>query len=163
EHVRDHGLARALKPRVHRSCKVDLIETQKRGEVMSLMVVLLSLLSAIGNLISGTVSSAGSNGAPFVIPGADVTLLSTHGQTIGTTITDELGSYRIEGIAPGTYKLKIEMPGFEAFVADVVVTGNNPVRQAATLKLASVTGHVDVIDDAAMLSTKDATVGSVVE
>lgn len=49
-----------------------------------------------------------------VVPGAEITLTDISG-AIRTTVTDENGTYRVENLPSGTYKLEMFSPGFLMF------------------------------------------------
>ncbi len=56
-----------------------------------------------------------------VVPGVDVQVIDAGGNTIGRTTTAEDGTYSIS-VAPGTYRLVANMPGFKtAQVVDIQV------------------------------------------
>jgi hypothetical protein len=76
--------------------------------------------------------------------GAVVTALDSAGQTTSAT-TDEKGEYRIEGLAPGTYKVLAAAPGFADFLKDgVVVKAGEALRVDLTMVPASVAQKVEV-------------------
>ena len=69
------------------------------------------------------------------IPGATVRLLGT---TRGVA-TNATGEFRIEGLAPGSYRLEISSVGFEsAIVTDIVVTSARPQSVRVELSEAAV-------------------------
>lgn len=50
-----------------------------------------------------------------VVPGATVSVLGDNGQLVSRATADAGGEFRIEGLAPGRYNLKIEAAGLQAF------------------------------------------------
>jgi len=58
--------------------------------------------------LSGTVTDP--SGA--IIPGATVTVVNSETNLDRTVITDNNGDYRVVLLPPGTYQVKVEMPGF---------------------------------------------------
>jgi hypothetical protein len=68
-----------------------------------------------------------SDDTPIV--GASVTVLdSDDGEVLGSTATDDEGSYRISGVKGGTHRLRFEADGFETFERHVDVTPANQTR-----------------------------------
>jgi len=70
-------------------------------------------------VVSGRALLPGEEEVPVV--GALVTLTDASG-AVHTTRSDAEGTYRIEALPPGTYKLRIEAPGLSSAELDVVVT-----------------------------------------
>jgi hypothetical protein len=54
-----------------------------------------------------------SSGA--VLPGATVTVTNTGTRGVQTTVSDDRGQYLFAGLFPGTYDLKVELPGFKTY------------------------------------------------
>ncbi|PYR54664.1 MAG: hypothetical protein DMF91_26230, partial [Acidobacteria bacterium] len=73
---------------------------------------------ASGNIYGTVVDEQGG-----VLPGADVTLLSTSiGGAPRTTVTDSQGQFRFLNLDAGTYKLTISLPSFSKQEREVLVT-----------------------------------------
>lgn len=53
-----------------------------------------------------------------VIPGVEVTAQNKETNQSRTTITNDVGFYRIDGLAPGLYRVTAELPGFQTMVVD---------------------------------------------
>ncbi len=83
--------------------------------VISVGPIALGQAVSVGNF-EGTITD--QNGA--VIPGVTVTATSKATAAERTSTTDNNGYYRIAGLAPGVYKIKIEAKGFAAQVNEDV-------------------------------------------
>jgi Carboxypeptidase regulatory-like domain len=57
------------------------------------------------------------------IPQASVSLMNDKGVAVAQTRTDRMGEYRFTGVAPGTYALRTQVPGFELFTLPHIVIG----------------------------------------
>src|SRR3989441_7416888 len=70
-----------------------------------------------GVVVSGVIvdQSAG------VIPGAAVTLLG-QARAMRSTTSQADGTFRVDGVAPGTYVLSVELSGFETYQKPIAVT-----------------------------------------
>jgi len=87
-----------------------------------------------------------------VIVGATVSLIGGQATTL-TTITDEFGAFRFNGIAPGNYSLTVAQPGFATFQqANVAITDGQSRTINVTLRIAAVEGQVTV-DPGATVNT----------
>ncbi|HTL02368.1 MAG TPA: carboxypeptidase-like regulatory domain-containing protein, partial [Vicinamibacterales bacterium] len=58
------------------------------------------------------------------VPGATIT--ATQGEKVVTATSNEEGFYRLNGLADGTWTIKIEMSGFAPLVQDVAIAENGP-------------------------------------
>ena len=67
--------------------------------------------------ISGTVR--GPDGEP--IPNAQITVRNKNDGTERTTVTDETGRFRVDGLVPGPYQVRMSMPGFSVAERDVLL------------------------------------------
>ena len=72
-----------------------------------------------GSTLSGTITDP----AGAVIPGATVTAANSSGALVGSATTDSHGQYRMEDLAPGSYRIEAQATGFEkqVFAAEVAV------------------------------------------
>src|SRR3954467_1992981 len=110
--------------------------------------------------ISGTVKD--QSGA--VLPGVEVTATQTDTGIARTVVTNETGSYVLPNLAIGPYRLEAGLPGFRTFVqAGIVLQVNgspvvNPVMQGG-----QVTEQIEVQANAALVETRNAGVGQVIE
>jgi hypothetical protein len=110
-----------------------------------------------GSTLSGKITD--SSGA--VIPGATLTATNSDGVLAGSATTDSHGQYRMQDLAPGSYRIKAQATGFEtqSFATDVA-----PSLQAvadATLRVGSAAQTVNIeaspaVSDTASASTKQA-------
>jgi Carboxypeptidase regulatory-like domain/TonB dependent receptor len=99
--------------------------------------------------VTGTV--ADETGA--VLPKAPVTLAAASATEVRSATTDETGTFRFDGVAPGRYRLHVEFPGFRPGVADVTVGTRAPSRVRITLALATIQQEVTVSNQAPEVAT----------
>src|SRR6185436_8317910 len=80
---------------------------------MTTLVIVLALFTAFGQ--QGAVSLRGliTDEQGGAIVGATVTVLDTNGQT-KTMVSNDLGTYLFNGLAPGKYTLSASAKGFAA-------------------------------------------------
>src|ERR1700675_1459587 len=110
--------------------------------------------------ISGTVKD--QTGA--VLPGVEVTATQTDTATARTAVTNETGSYVLPNLPIGPYRLEAVLPGFRSFVQSGIVleVDSNPVVHIV-LQAAQVSEAVEVQGNAALVETRNAGIGQVVE
>src|SRR5438094_1493056 len=110
--------------------------------------------------ISGTVKD--QTGA--VLPGVEVKATQTDTGIDRTTITNETGSYVLPNLVTGPYKLEASPPGFRSFAQTGIVLQVNasPVVNPV-LEVGQVSEQVEVQANAALVETRNAGVGQVVE
>ena len=80
-----------------------------------------------GSTLAGTVTH--STGSP--LSGVSVEARAAGGASARTAVTDDAGSFALTPLAPGTYEVTFELPGFRPVVRDGVVIG----RDGATVRL----------------------------
>jgi len=102
-----------------------------------------------GVLVTGTVIDPHRAG----VLGAKVTLARVGGSEVQTATADESGAFRFEGVAPGTYELRIEREGFKTAVTRERVGPEPPKPITIGLTLADVQQEVTVGDQQTQVST----------
>jgi len=100
-----------------------------------------SLKEQPGSSLSGTVTDP--SGA--VIPKTSVSVTEAAAQTVRTVKTDGSGRYHVDGLAPGTYKVEAQAPGFKGQVlAAVTITAAQPAVQNISLEVGAASQTVTV-------------------
>ena len=101
--------------------------------------------------------------ADATVVNATVTLTNLDTGLSQTVKTDDSGSYEFARVRPGRYSLKVEQPGFKAFVqSPVALEVEQRGRVDARLEVGEVTSVVVVESTALQLQTESSSLGSVV-
>jgi len=110
--------------------------------------------------ISGTVKD--QSGA--VLPGVEITVTQTDTTTTRSAVTNETGLYVLSNLPIGPYRLEAALPGFRTFIQTGIVlqVGSSPTINPI-LEVGQVTEQIEVQANAALVETRNAGVGSVVE
>ncbi len=99
-----------------------------------------------------------------VVPRAAVAITNTATNVSRTTVTNNEGIYSVPALNPGIYQIKVESDGFQPTVRSNVEL---QVQQTARVDFALAVGQtaqtVEVSSSALMLTTENATVGTVIE
>lgn len=123
-----------------------------------LFVPAASLAQAVYGNISGTVTDA--SGA--AVTKAKVTITDTGKGVSYTSITNDSGNYTQTHLILGTYEVRVEAPGFEAYVQrNVTVQVDSTVQVNVQLAVGTVGEVVSVTAEAAMLKTERADVSDI--
>ncbi|MDR3736297.1 MAG: carboxypeptidase regulatory-like domain-containing protein [Acidobacteriaceae bacterium] len=113
-----------------------------------------------GGSVTGKVQDA--SGA--VVQGAAVTLTSSDQGTVRKATTNERGEFSFPETTPGTYRLRVRVQGFEAYVIEgLKVETDQETRADAHMVLGSVQTEVVVDSSGSTVDTRSATVGVLIE
>jgi hypothetical protein len=142
-------------------------EQKVKGIPVRMLVGMFVFVMTCGDLwsqataqISGTVKD--QSGA--VLPGVEVTGAQTETGITRSAVTNETGTYVLPNLAIGPYRLEAALPGFRTFVQTGIVLEVNasPVVNPV-LQVGQVTDQVEVQANAALVETRNAGVGQVME
>jgi hypothetical protein len=112
----------------------------------------------------GDISGEVRDTSGAVVPGAAVTLTNVGTNATRNATSNEAGIYAFPSLPPGTYRLRVEKQGFKtSTTADVVVQVQQAVRLDIEMSVGQVSETVEVSATAALLTTENATVGTVIE
>ncbi len=135
-----------------------------RTQLRLLWLVALTTLFLRSQSFTGSVVGVVMDSSGAVIPRAALTI--THRETgeRRAVRTTDVGQYSIPALPPGTYELKVQVPGFKQYVRDDVrVDVLQSVRIDVTLEPGSAREVVSVTAESPLLDTTDASVGQVVD
>lgn len=124
---------------------------------------ILLLLSAAALTAQSTTSLRGAISDPqgAVIPEAAVTLTSQENGSKRQIATNAAGEYQFPQIAPGTYEVVVEKPGFSTLTRKgIALLVNTPATLNLTMEIGKTGEVVNVVAEAPLLNTVDASVGN---
>src|SRR6266849_5549054 len=95
---------------------------------------------------------------------ASVTVTNTATNVERSTTTNGAGIYSFPGLTPGAYQVKATAPGFQTVVqTNIQLQVQQTARVDFTLAVGQASQSIEVAAPGALLSTDDATVGTVIE
>ncbi len=110
--------------------------------------------------LQGTITD--STGA--VVPNAHITLVNEATNVKQAKVTDSRGAYLFTLLSPGSYKMTVEMPGFQTAVrSGMVLQVQQQANLDVVLNLGDVATSVEVAGETPRLDAVSATLGRVVE
>src|SRR5688572_20973334 len=135
----------------------------------TLLVLFAGLLVVAGSTIIWAQATAQISGTVrdqtgAVLPGVEVTVTQTETGTTRTVVTNETGSYVLPNLAIGPYKLEATLPGFRTYAqTGIVLQVNASPTINPVLEVGQGSEQVEVQANAALVETRNAGVGTVVE
>src|SRR5438093_3759396 len=137
-----------------------------KGGSLGLVVLFIFVLSCgdAWGQATAQISGTAKDQSGAVLPGVEVLVTQTDTGVTRDTITNETGSYVLTNLPVGAYRLEASLPGFRSSVQTGIVlqVNGSPVLNVV-LEVGQVTEQVEVQANAALVETRNAGVGSVVE
>ncbi len=113
---------------------------------------------------SGEITGEVKDQSGAAIPGAPVTVTNSATNVARSTSTNTVGIYSFPNLLPGTYQIKVAAAGFEAVVkTNVELQVQQTARVDFNLNVGQATQTIDVSASGQLLTTENATVGTVIE
>ena len=140
-----------------------LLRSCAAGLAVAVAVFLLCLpLYSQGE--TGTILGTVTDQTGGAISGATVTVTNTRTGTVRTLTTDKTGAYSAPALLPGTYMVRVEDKGFQAFERqNVTLEVAGSIRVDATLQPGAQTQTVTVTAAAPLVVTTNATLGETLQ
>ena len=110
--------------------------------------------SAIYNATGATAALYGIvfDPAGAVIPSATITITNVENREVLVAYTDGVGQYKLSGLQPGTYNVKVEAPGFApSDVPLITLRENDNNRMDQTLSIAQINETVEIKSDSVLM------------
>ena len=110
--------------------------------------------SAIYNATGATAALYGIvfDPAGAVIPSATITITNVENREVLVAYTDGVGQYKLSGLQPGTYNLKVEAPGFApSDVPLITLRENDNNRMDQTLSIAQINETVEIKSESVLM------------
>jgi len=122
--------------------------TRRAGCVV--LIVMAASNAVFGQSTFGTILGTVHDTSGAVMPGCAVTAENVGTSAKRSTITDEQGSYTVQNLEPGTYTIKIELPGFQITeFTGIVLPARQTIRLDGTMRVATQAETVSVTAEAA--------------
>jgi hypothetical protein len=127
--------------------------------IVALAVAVVDCWPAFAQGSTGSIFGAVMDASGAFLPGVHVTCTSPAQMGIQSVNTNDRGQYRFPMLAPGTYKLSFERPGFATLVReDIVVSVEFAAEVDVQLALATVQDTIVVRGDSPLIDTQHTTI-----
>ncbi len=123
------------------------------------LILLIALVLALPNLnlaqrTTATFAGIVQDPSGAVLPGVEASLINEGTSAALQTVTNETGEFLIDFVPPGTYTLKLALPGFKGYESRGIPLGAaQSVRRTYTLEVGSITDNVTVTGEAPLVNT----------
>src|SRR5436309_13089181 len=130
----------------------------------SLLLVCLSLpVCASAQTSDAVIVGIVTDPSGASVSGAQVTAVNTATGISRDVVTNETGAYRIGPLVPGTYEVRISLPGFKTKVqSSVVLQTGGILKFDVTLEVGDVAERIEVVAAAPILKTQETSGGAVI-
>ena len=130
--------------------------------LLSLSLLFLAA-PALSQSFYGSVLGVVKDAQGAIVPGATVVLINVATSDQRDAVSAEDGAFRFVNLVPGTYRLEVELTGFQRFVREgIEVNVQSAPRVDVTLQLGNLAETLTVIGESPLLQTQSAAVGTVV-
>lgn len=140
--------------------EVKLVSTKR-----ILGIVFLSIAASLPVFCQtfGEITGAVKDASGSLVPAVAITATNAATNAQRSTTSNEAGVYSFPSLAPGTYNVRAEKPGFKSYTARIEVQVQQTVRLDLEMAIGSVSETVEVSGSVQLLTTENATIGTVVE
>jgi hypothetical protein len=135
-----------------------------RTKLFAIVILALCfIVSAFGQTF-GDISGEVKDSSGAAISAAQVTIVNVDTNATRSVVSNESGLFSFPALTPGTYNLKAEKSGFKTVTRpDILIQVQQSARVDVEMPVGQVNESVEVSATAALLTTENATVGTVVE
>jgi hypothetical protein len=132
------------------------------SKLLALTCLLVSVPVVFGQGVSGHIIGTVQDSSSAVISNAQVTITNQETGIVTYTKSNAVGEYRSDNLPPGTYRVKIEAPGFRDTVSDGnIVTVDSSNRVDVNLQVGKANQTVEVTAANPLVDTTGSSLGDV--
>src|SRR5688572_14884606 len=137
----------------------------KKTAILFVLATFLCGAILLGQSSNATITGFVQDPSQAMVPGVTVTATNTQTGITVPTVSNESGSYTIQSLLPGTYKLSATLPGFRTHtISDVVLGSGVTARYNFRLEVGQVSSTVEVTAASSTLITEaSSSIGQVLD
>src|SRR5438552_6981178 len=134
-----------------------------RGSIY-FIVFLAASVASFGQGFQGGLRGAVRDPGGALIPGVEVSLINEGTNVARNTVSNELGEFVFNFVAPGTYRLRASLAGFKTFERGGLNIGTQQfITLDISLEVGARTEEVKVVAEAPLIETSNASTGTVLD
>ena len=122
---------------------------------MRLLVAIFVLAGSTRAQFTGNIQGTVADPSGAAVAQAKVALENIQTHVSATTVTDASGDYRFLSLAPGSYKITVEAPGFARAEATVTLETNQNLNVPISVKVGTATEAVTVTAETPLVNTAE--------
>ena len=127
------------------------------------VLLCLGALPSFGQSVSAEIQGTIKDPSGAVIVGADVTATNVETGVARSTVTDDAGTYHVNGLSAGSYQFRIEHAGFKIKkLTDITLLVNQAAVLDATLEVGSTNEEFTIVGETPLVETTTAQMSNVV-
>jgi hypothetical protein len=112
----------------------------------------------------GSIAGRVADSSGGVLPGVTVTVVNNATNSTNVVVTSDNGVFTVPFLISGTYRVTVELPGFQSMVREAVeVRVGDRLQVDFALQPASIATEITVVAAAPLLDTGNATMGQVID
>jgi hypothetical protein len=122
-----------------------------------ILVLVVSALTAGASFaqFSGSISGTIHDATGAAVPKATIQIVDVANHVTHDSVSDADGNFTVISLAPGSYEVSAEAPGFAKAVETIILDTKQDLKVTLTLSLKSVTTSVEVTEVAPVLNTDE--------
>lgn len=133
------------------------------GLALGLTVLPVDAGAAFAQTTTATMQGTVTDDQGGVLPGATATISNVETGFTRSTTTDERGFFRLPGLPPGTYSLRIELSAFASYVRENFgLTIGQEANIPVVLKIAGLQEQVVITGESPLVETTKSTIGTTI-
>jgi hypothetical protein len=150
------------KASLKRKTKMPSLGTVHAKLLCAFALVFLLNLPSSGQTASGSISGTISDPSGGRVSGATLILTNTSTTQVRSTTTNDLGYYSFQLLSPAVYRLQVNMPGFQRFIANnIALNVGQAVAQDVNLQIGQASQTVTVDGSGPQLESESSSLGQV--
>ena len=130
-----------------------------RSTCLTVLATAVIMSTAFAQSTAARVSGTVYDEQQAVLPGAAITLKNLDTAQVRDTVSGENGSFRLIGLVPGRYEMRVELSGFATVVRSIDLTINEDVELNPALPIAKLAETVEVRADVPPLESSKTELG----
>src|SRR6185503_3383652 len=135
----------------------------KRVSIVAIWLLLVSAAASAQQSASSGLAGLVTDSSQAAIPGATVTVTNVGTNAQRVAVTDSEGRFSIPALPPATYRIKVELQGFQTVEQpNFVLRQGETARPTITLGVAAINESVTVTGESPLLQTQSASVVQVI-